>query len=145
MAAASTPMKTAGTTFAITPSGGQKVTVAKLTSIGEINQSIEEIDVTTLDSTGGYKEFIPGYRDAGEVQLDGFFCPGNASQTAIADLFTSGVVCPCEIKFADQTTVTFNAFVKGLKIGPEEVNSSPRFGATLRLTGEVTITPHAGT
>ena len=45
------------------------VAVAEVSSISGPNISRGHIDVTNLDSTGGYREFIAGFRDAGEVTL----------------------------------------------------------------------------
>lgn len=44
--------------------------IAEINSISGPNMSRGTIDVTSLDSTGGYREFIAGFRDAGEVSLD---------------------------------------------------------------------------
>jgi|TARA_B100001964_G_C14186844_1_gene579025 predicted secreted protein len=46
------------------------VTVGEVNSISGPNKARDTIDVTTLDSTGGYREFIGGFRDGGEVSLD---------------------------------------------------------------------------
>ena len=46
------------------------VAMAEVNSISGFNKSRDTIDVTTLDSTGGYREFIGGFRDGGEVVLD---------------------------------------------------------------------------
>ena len=43
--------------------------IGGLTSIGGIEITADEIDVTTLDSDGGYKEFIGGFKDAGKLLL----------------------------------------------------------------------------
>lgn len=45
------------------------IAVAEISSISGPNISRGHIDVTNLDSTGGYREFIAGFRDAGEVTL----------------------------------------------------------------------------
>ena len=55
-----------GTTLKFTPKGKTQVTVGMLRSVGEIASDSEEIDVTTLDSTGGYREYVQGLRDAGD-------------------------------------------------------------------------------
>jgi predicted secreted protein len=43
--------------------------IAEVNSISGPTMSRDTIDVTTLDSTGGYREFIAGFRDPGTVQL----------------------------------------------------------------------------
>lgn len=65
---ASTAVAGVGTIF-------QRWSGAAWVAISEINQitgpgmSRDTIDVTSLDSTGGYREFIAGFRNAGTVQL----------------------------------------------------------------------------
>jgi predicted secreted protein len=44
--------------------------LAEVSNIGGPNISRDTIDVTTLGSTSGYREFIGGFRDGGEVVLD---------------------------------------------------------------------------
>ena len=44
-----------GTILKFTPSDGEQVTVGRLTSVGEIAPEAEAVDVTTLDSAGGYR------------------------------------------------------------------------------------------
>jgi hypothetical protein len=45
------------------------VAIAEITSISGPNLTRGTIDVTNLDSTNGYREFIAGFRDGGEVTL----------------------------------------------------------------------------
>jgi predicted secreted protein len=43
--------------------------IAEILSISGPTMSRGTIDVTNLDSTGGYREFISGFRDSGQVTL----------------------------------------------------------------------------
>ncbi|MCK9429647.1 MAG: hypothetical protein M0R17_06545 [Candidatus Omnitrophica bacterium] len=45
------------------------VELAEINSISGPSMSRETIDVTSLSSTGGFKEFIAGFRDGGTVNL----------------------------------------------------------------------------
>ena len=68
-----------------------KMDVARLSSIGGLELSADTIDVTTLESDGGYREFIAGFKDAGEVALEGYFVPTTGKgQKELYDLFESG-------------------------------------------------------
>ena len=51
---------------------GSPVVIGSLTSVGEISPEAEELDATTLDSAGGYREFIQGFKDSGELTLTGY-------------------------------------------------------------------------
>ena len=113
--------------------------VGKLTGVGEIAPESEELDVTTLDSAGGYREFIQGYRDSGTVELTGFHEKGNAGQAALRAAYDSGAAGSVEVSFPDGTVVSFRAFVKGYTLGAAEVDGAVGFGAVLRVTGAVTV------
>ena len=116
------------------------VTVGRLTSVGEIAPEAEELDVTTLDSEGGYREFLQGYRDSGEVELTGFHEKGDAGQAALRTAYDGGAAGSVEVDFPDGTVVSFRAFVKGYTLGAAEVDGAVGFGARLRITGCVTVT-----
>ena len=50
-------------------SGAAWEDLAEISSISGPTMTREFIDVTSLDSTGGYREFISGFRDGGTVSL----------------------------------------------------------------------------
>ena len=138
MAASSTPMRPAGTTLSYKDGESAAVTIGKLTSIGEINQTADEIDITTLDSTGAYREYLQGFKDAGTLDVTGLYAPGDSSQQSFNTLYQSGKVVDWTITFPDKSTLTFDGFVSGVNYGPIEVDGVPGFGGTIRLTGPVT-------
>ena len=129
-----------GTILKFTPSDGEQVTVGRLTSVGEIAPEAEAVDVTTLDSAGGYREYIQGFRDSGELEVTGFHDKSDAGQSALRAAFAAGKEGEAEICFADGTTVGFTAFVRSHTIGAAEVDGAVGFGAVLRITGAVTVT-----
>lgn len=50
-------------------SGSQWESLAQVNSISGPSMTRDFVDVTSLDSTGGYREFITGFRDAGTISL----------------------------------------------------------------------------
>lgn len=128
-----------GTILRFTPDGGESVTVGKLTSVGEIAPDSEMLDVTTLDSQDGYREYIQGYRDAGEVELSGYHDASDQGQKALREAFSSGRVGAFEVVFPDGVTASFSALVKSVSLGAAEVDGAIGFGAVLRVTGAVSI------
>lgn len=132
-----------GTTLKFTPAGAQQVTVGRLTSVGEIQPDSEELDVTTLESTGGYREYIQGFRDSGEVEISGFHDAGDAGQKALRAAYNSGAAGAFQVDFPDGSKVEFSGFVKSHTIGSAEVDGAIGFGATLRITGPVVLTEAA--
>jgi predicted secreted protein len=65
---ATTAVAGVGTTFARW-SGSAYVPLAEVTSITGPTMTRDFIDVTSLDSGEGYREFITGFRDAGTISL----------------------------------------------------------------------------
>lgn len=135
--------RTQGTTLKFTPAGGEQLTVGRLTSVGEIQPDSEELDVTTLESAGGYREYMQGYRDSGEVELSGFHDAGDAGQKALREAYAGGGAGAFEVCFPDGTKVEFSGFVKSHTIGAAEVDGAVGFGAVVRISGAVTVTEAA--
>lgn len=114
--------------------------VAELTSIGGLELSADNIDVTSLDSDGGYRQFIGGFKDGGEVSLSGFFNPSDPGQAAVYAAFESGATVPCGIEFptALGASWTFSAVVTGFSTGAE-LEEAVSFEATLKVSGKPTL------
>ena len=113
--------------------------IGAISSIGEIACDSDELDVTSLDSAGNYREFIQGFRDSGEVTLTGFHDTAVAGQATCRTLYGTGATGYWWILFPDMTAVAFTAYVKGYAAGAAEVDGAVGFGATLRITGYVQV------
>lgn len=114
-------------------------TIGSLTSIGEIAPTSDEVDTTTLDSAGGYREFLQGLKDSGELPLTGYHDAANTGQNTMRTLYASGASGYFWVTFPDQTTVAFNAYVKGYSDGSADVDGVVGFGCTLRISGLVQV------
>jgi predicted secreted protein len=114
------------------------VNIAEISSIDGPSQSRDTIDVTSLDSTGGYREFIAGFRDGGSVSLSMNFT--RATYEIMNDDFASDVVVNYEVIIpdAENTTIEFQAVVSelGLSIPMDDKISSD---VTLKVSGRVII------
>lgn len=141
MAASTTPMRPAGTQLLVTYDSKTDQPIGHLTELGELAQDSEEIDITTLDSTGAYREYLPGFKDAGQMALRGYYAPGDETQKILNTLYKNGETARWAIKFNDGSRLEFNAFVKGVTFGPTNVDQVPGFGATLRVSGVVDEVP----
>lgn len=118
------------------------VAVANITEIGGISLSADSIDVTSLDSDGGYKEFIPGFKDAGEVSLSGFFNPATGKgQKELYDLFESGETSAFTIEFPPKTKAkwAFNGVVTGFETSAS-LEDPISFSGTIKVSGKPTLT-----
>lgn len=117
------------------------VTVAGLTSIGGLELSADSIDVTTLDSDGGYREFIGGFKDGGEVSLEGYLdATTGKGQKELYDLFESGAAEAFVIQFPAETKTSwnFNGVVTGFGTGAD-LEDPLAFSATIKVSGKPTL------
>lgn len=128
------PVNSQGTTLEI---GSPAIAVARLSNIGSPKQSREAIDVTTLDSEGGYREYIDGYRDGGEFTVSGYFIFSDPGQKAIISAFEAEGVQHFCIKFPPSVGAKweFDAVVTGYEI-TSEVGNAIGFNATFKVSGK---------
>lgn len=112
--------------------------IAEINSISGPTMTRNFIDVTSLDSAGGYREFISSFRDAGTVQLNmNFTRDGWNDMLTDFGLSTSKnyqIVLPD----SGETTLDFAAFVTDLPIDISEDKITCTI--TLKITGAVTLT-----
>jgi len=117
------------------------VTVAGLTSIGGLELSADTIDVTTLDSDGGYREFIAGFKDAGEVSLEGYLeVETGKGQKELHALFESGDTENFVIEFPTGVNVSWE--FKGIVTGfgtSADLEDPLSFSATIKVSGKPTL------
>lgn len=126
--------KSLGTTFTFNGTA-----VGTLSSISEITCDSEMIDITTLDSPGGCRQFMQGAKDAGEIRLTGFHAKGEAGQIALRASYDSGEAGDCCITFPDGAKAAFPALVKSHALGAAQVDSAIAFTCVLRAVGQVTF------
>lgn len=114
--------------------------ITDLSSIGGLELSADTLESTTLDSDG-WRTFVQGLKDAGEVAISGFFNPADTNgQKAVYDAFVSGALTAFTILFPSTMGASwdFNAIVTGLSTGAEtEDNIS--FDATLKVSGQPSL------
>ena len=127
-----------GTTLKVGATGA--VTVAGLTSIGGLELSADTIDTTTLDSDGGYRDFIGGFKDAGEVSLSGFLESATGKgQKELYALFESGAKEDFVIDFPGGAKWAFKGIVVGFSTGAE-LEDSLKFEGSIKVAGKPTFT-----
>lgn len=121
-----------GTTFSRSETvDGTYVPLAEVLNIDGPTMSRDTPDVTSLDSEGGYKEFIAGFRDAGtislpmnfthdtyEAMLDDFedstakYYRIDMPNTEATRLQFLGLVTACPVSIQSTTQVTSNVSIK---------------------------------
>ena len=118
-------------------------TLANVTNISGLGGDVEEIDVTSHDSSGAYREFVASFLDAGEVTFDVNFDPNQTTHRAttggILYLRDNRMVVPWKLTFPGSPThsVAFQGFVKGAPLDlPFDDKQSAT--VTVRVTGSAT-------
>jgi predicted secreted protein len=124
-------------------STGHWVDLAEINSIDGPKKSRATIDVTSLDTTGGYKEFIGGFRDGGSVTLPMNFT--RATYELMNDDFESDDLQNYEILLPDSeaTSFEFEAFVTELGLGIP-ADDKITGDVTLKVSGQVVINSGSG-
>jgi len=118
--------------------------VAQVTGIS-IGLSADTIDVTSHDSTGGWREYLGGLKDGGEVTLELNFDPVGATHDDVTggllDDFASGTSVSWVVTFSDAATSTwaFSAIPVGFELDAP-IDDKLTASATLKITGVVTLT-----
>jgi len=131
-----------GTTFSRGQGGSssaQYQVIAEINSIAGPDKSRGTIDVTSLDSVGGYREFIGSFRDAGTVTLEMNFT--RAGYDDMNDDFESDSLVDYRIILPDagNTQFDFSALVQDLGMAvplDDKVTAS----VTLKISGPVVLT-----
>lgn len=110
-------------------------TIAEVRTLQISGTSVERIDVTNHGSTGGYREFLSGLKDPGEVTFTINYVPTEGThdaQTGLLAELSGGTTRNYKVVWPDisNTTWSFAALVTGF------TPSAPADGA---LTADVTL------
>lgn len=112
--------------------------IAEVTNISGPGMSREMIDVTSLDSTGGYREFIAGFRDAGTIVLSMNFTRAGLDmfQADFEDDTSKNyeIVLPDD----DATSLEFEGLVQEFPL-TVPTDSQITMEVTIKITGPVTV------
>ena len=118
--------------------GAAYADIAEINSITGPGMTRDTIDVTSLDSTGGYREFIAGFRNAGTISLAMNFT--RASYTLMLADFDSDTAANYEIVLLDDdnTTLEFEGLVTEL---PLSIPADDKITAdvVIQITGQVVM------
>ena len=114
--------------------------VGGLTTINGIEVTADDVDLTALDNTSGYREKEPGFKDAGEVTCSGFLDGADDGQDELYTLLASGDVVPCSIIFPAKIgkTWSFQAGVTRFSTGAE-LEGGVTFECSLAVSGAPTL------
>lgn len=118
---------------------------AQVRRIGAISMTADEIEVTTLDTVGDFRDFLQGFKDAGELPVELIWDPSLTSHGegsfGIYGLFTSGSTETFRIKIPVTPTkyVRFDGFLRDFEL-PEFTPDDPiAVTGVIRLGGTPTL------
>lgn len=114
-------------------------TQAEVTGIGEVGPDADMLDVTSLDSADGHREFIAGLVNSGELPITMNFIPGTATQATQQSDLKAGTSGTYSIVWTGSAeTWTFTALVKSFKVNGE-VGDKLTASATFQISGKITV------
>lgn len=124
-------------------SGSAWTSVGEVTTISGPTMSRETIDVTSLASTGGYREFIAGFRDPGTLTFTMNF--NRTDYDIMKADFESDVEQDYELILPDDevTTLEFSGLVTELPLNLDP-GSQITCNITIKVTGQVTVNSGSG-
>lgn len=124
-------------------SGSAWVPLAEVNSIEGPTMSRDFIDTTALDTVGGYRTYITGFRDAGDVTLNMNFTR-TTYDAMIAD-FESSLPQNYEIVIPDDdhTSIEFEGYVTEvpLSISPDDKITA---NVTIKVSGQPSVNSGSG-
>ena len=131
--------RTMGTSLKMVKTGSEAsdLVIAHIQSIGEQSTSTDEIDVTTLDSPNGAKEYMQGAKDPGTVEITANNC-GDGQVEALQAVFDSGKVRTWVETYPTGATLTYDAYISDFTFGEATVDGLMTASFSLRLSGEPT-------
>jgi predicted secreted protein len=122
-----------------TLSGATTGAIAQIISVGLPDQKVDDLDVTTMASANKWREFIPGLKDAGTIQLQLLYEKANYQKVqnilgATPEVWT--------ITLPDGSTFVSTAYINA-NGGDSPMEDKVTQSVTMKLSGEPTFTPAA--
>lgn len=126
--------------------------VAQVSSIGSVAITADEVEVTTLDNTSGFREYLTTFKDAGELPITLVWDPALPTHGPTAEglwaLMLSQEQRPFKIEFPTKPTAyeaTFDASVKTFPTPALTPDDALTADVSLRVSGTVTLAAKAAT
>jgi predicted secreted protein len=110
-------------------------TVPKITDVQSPNVKTDLQDVTSHDSSGGFREFLPGLADGESVTAPMWWIPSNTTHVAIRTAAYAFAIGNWKAVFPDSTlnTVSFTGYVTNFQ-GLAKVGTPLNATLTVKVT-----------
>jgi hypothetical protein len=119
---------------------GQFEDIAQVVSIQPPEMEADDVEIEELDPVDGYKRFLQGLKDGGEVAVTLNFDPNNQGHTNLLADFDSGTTRNYKIVLPNNAGEwTIPGYVKGFK--PSEIKAGEVIQAevTIKVSGKPTL------
>lgn len=118
--------------------------VGGLTSIGGVEVTAESTDVSAMDNTTGFKEFLSGLKDGGEVPVEGFLDGADSGQDAMYTALEDGAIHQFAIVFPTTIgkTWSFPGIVTKFATSAQ-IGDAVKFSASVKVAGKPTLAKSA--
>ena len=132
---------------ASTTVGGTLVPVKQIKSISFSGSSVNFDDITNLDSTGSYQEFVPTTINPGNAQFEGVFVGSDPGQQMLSAAFETKSVLHFTLQFAagvgESTGLkrVWDAYMAEKPNIAASTQKSVSYSGSLRITGPIVDTP----
>lgn len=124
--------------FGTTVSGATTGTIGSILKVDVGNIECNKIDITNMESVGGWKEWIAGLKSQGEIKMDCLYLGSDFSA-----FLTTGVGGDEElwtITFPDGSTFVCYGFISSLGNLSAPLDDKMTFSVTITLTGQPEFT-----
>lgn len=122
--------------FGTTLSGASVGTIANITNVEIPGMEVNNIDISTMGSPDGWKEFVAGMKDAGEITLGLLY---EASQHDTIQSALGGAPEDWTITLPDTSTFVCPGYISRLGI-TIPMDDGITQDATIKLTGKPSFT-----
>jgi predicted secreted protein len=134
--------KSFGSKLSITV-GSTLAEIGQITNLSGPSYEKETIDVTHMGSAGGFREFLGGLKDAGEISCDVLLDPVTADtskhKAALTSLEGTDIPVPCELACGTVAKFTFNAIVTGFSVELPLEDGKQTASISLKISGKPTL------
>jgi len=114
-------------------------TIAEVLDISEISETAALVEVTSLESPGGRREYIHGLEDGAEITIQMNFVPDDESQVGLREDKDNRVKRNFRILWPDTNTTSaaFTAIVIGFSV-TTPIDDKVTVSVTLKITSPIT-------
>lgn len=121
----------------VTKAGGTRTELKEVKDIKFPQASVDEIEVTHMNSPNKTKEYISGFNDNGEVSVPMNWVIGSPTDLLLTELQESGETVELEFVYGTTLNKKYSAFVKTYDTNAP-VGEALTAEATFRVSGKIT-------